>query len=212
MVPLGPWNPRPKLSNSRVNTALGVNNPVPFGPWFRHFELAPGSSRDMRFRTHNLWSGAERGLELTVGLMSTAPRGGNHRVFRQPTGKVWRRTCCRRRSGARRTGWMRCLGEGLGVVRDWPVIASKSRRPFRAHSGENSRGKVQNVVGNCPADFPCIHRGEVLRQVGCGCGARDQKLDVHACRVHGECTIHATGKNGGAGRIRACVGCEGRQA
>ena len=82
MVPLGPWNPRPKLSNSRVNTALGVNRPVPFGPSFRYFELAPGSSRDMRFRTHNLWSGAERGLELTVGLMSTAPRGGNHRVFR----------------------------------------------------------------------------------------------------------------------------------
>ena len=62
------------------------------------------------------------------------------------------------------------------------------------------------------ADFSCIHRGEVLRQVGCGCGARDQRMNVLACRVHGECTIHATGKTGGAGRIRACVACKGRQA
>ena len=44
MVPRGPRNLGPKLSDSRVNTALGVNNPVPFGPWFRHLPPPSGSS------------------------------------------------------------------------------------------------------------------------------------------------------------------------
>jgi hypothetical protein len=42
MVPCGPRNLGPKLSDSRVNTALGVNNPVPFGPWFRGCPVEPG--------------------------------------------------------------------------------------------------------------------------------------------------------------------------
>ena len=62
------------------------------------------------------------------------------------------RTCCRRRSGARRIGWMRCLGE---VAAGWP---GQSRREFHAHSGENSRGKVQNVVVK--------HRAASLRNQG----------------------------------------------
>jgi hypothetical protein len=41
---------------------------------------------------------------------------------------------------------MRCLGE---VAAGWP---GQSRREFHAHSGENSRGKVQNVVVNRRAE------------------------------------------------------------
>ena len=42
----------------------------------------------------NRWPGddGERMLELAAGPMALTPRGGNHRVFRQPDGKNWRCT------------------------------------------------------------------------------------------------------------------------
>lgn len=42
----------------------------------------------------NCWPGddADRMLELAVGPMALTPRGGNHRLFRQPAGKKWRCT------------------------------------------------------------------------------------------------------------------------
>lgn len=117
-----------------------------------------------------------------------------------------------------RSDWLRLPATGKS-----PSIHVNHAKRFTSHGevcyeAESSRrlhpawGDFQNWWPEVLSDFPCIHRGEVLRQVGCGCGARDQRMNVHACRVHGECTIHATGKSGGAGRIRACVGCEGRQA
>ena len=45
-------------------------------------------------------------------------------------------------------------------IRGWAAdsecrsTARQSNRVFHAHSGENSRGKVQNVVVNCSADRP----------------------------------------------------------
>lgn len=64
-------------------------------------------------------------------------------------------------------------------------------------------------------DFPCIHRGHVLRQIRCGCGARDRQLNLHVCRLHGECTIHSSGKafgkTTGTGRVPTCLTCKERQ-
>jgi len=41
-VPSTPRNFGPKLSDSQTNRGLGVNNPVPFGDWFRKFEMMSG--------------------------------------------------------------------------------------------------------------------------------------------------------------------------
>ena len=117
-----------------------------------------------------------------------------------------------------RSDWLRLPATGKS-----PSIHVNHRRRFTSHGdvcyeAESSRrqhpvsGDFRKWWTEVFSDFPCMHRGEVLRQVGCGCGARDQRMNVHACRVHGECTIHATGKSGGAGRIRACIACEGRQS
>jgi hypothetical protein len=42
----------------------------------------------------NAWPGGdpERSAELAVAPMATTPRGGSHRIFRQPAGKAWRCT------------------------------------------------------------------------------------------------------------------------
>ena len=42
----------------------------------------------------NRWPGGdpERMLDLAAGPMALTPRGGSHRVFRQPAGKGWRCT------------------------------------------------------------------------------------------------------------------------
>jgi len=40
----------------------------------------------------NPWPGADRALDLAAAPMAATPRGGSHRVFRQPAGKAWRCT------------------------------------------------------------------------------------------------------------------------
>ena len=121
-----------------------------------------------------------------------------------------------------RSDWLRLPATGKS-----PSIHVNHAKRFTSHGEvcyepESSRthlpvwGDFRKWWPASEADFPCIHRGDVLRQVGCGCAGRDQRMNVHACRVYGECTIHATGKvvrqAGGADRIRACVACEERKA
>ncbi len=57
-------------------------------------------------------------------------------------------------------------------------------------------------------EFPCRHRGEVLRTVACQlCGQRDVRVEVHACSLHGECTL----RRWRAGdRMPACLTCPDR--
>lgn len=64
-------------------------------------------------------------------------------------------------------------------------------------------------------DFSCRHRGPVLRQDYCGCGGEFETIDVHACGVYGECTVHSAGraivKSDKTGRVPSCVACVLRQ-
>lgn len=40
------------------------------------------------------------------------------------------------------------------------------------------------------AFLPCTHRGEELRQEKCNlCGSLDRFVPVHACKIHGECSV-----------------------
>lgn len=70
---------------------------------------------------------------------------------------------------------------------------------------------LQPPGASAPADFSCLHRGDVLRQTPCeSCGGREGIADVHACQVHGECTVHAHGvrRDGAASdKLAVCVGC-----
>lgn len=65
-------------------------------------------------------------------------------------------------------------------------------------------------------DFFCQHRGEVLEKVNCGgCGLRTEIAEVHHCKKHGKCTIHARAirTNGPASPLVAvCISCPDRQA
>ena len=55
-----------------------------------------------------------------------------------------------------------------------------------------------------PADFPCIHRGNVIDRRECQlCGARGKLFDVHACAVRGACSVQTRERG-----LQACVACE----
>ena len=56
-----------------------------------------------------------------------------------------------------------------------------------------------------PVEFPCLHRGEVLRKLDCGC-AGDSR--VFACSVFGECAIRKL--KPGIGPDATCNICESR--
>lgn len=72
--------------------------------------------------------------------------------------------------------------------------------------------KVEPPPRLTPDEWPCVHRLEVLRQEGCGCGASKPKMDVFACSVHGECTINSPGKtlrkSDKSGRVAVCISCD----
>lgn len=92
----------------------------------------------------------------------------------------------------------------------------KDCRPARFDSMEQvialrgGKPKTKEVERPTATEFPCQHRGDVLRQEGCGCGGKP-KIDVHSCSVHGECTIYSPGKvlrkSDKSGRIPACITC-----
>lgn len=68
------------------------------------------------------------------------------------------------------------------------------------------------IVRLTPEQVPCVHRGDVLRQEGCGCSARHEKMDVFVCAVLGECTVNSPGKilrkSDKSGRVSVCIGCD----
>jgi len=71
MVSPGPRNLRPKLSDSRVNTLLGVNNPVPF-------DGRPGSQSPTRHASTRRHSEQRLIQERTKpGLAAARARGRN---------------------------------------------------------------------------------------------------------------------------------------
>ena len=62
-------------------------------------------------------------------------------------------------------------------------------------------------------EFPCQHRGAVVRREKCDlCGSRDVRVDVLACGVFGECTVHAHGLTAGRSgpKLVVCFGCDRR--
>lgn len=100
----------------------------------------------------------------------------------------------------------------------------KNVPPFGRGGQGGSRGDCPSVNNATPphppllrggvsaADaLPCIHRGEIVRHVTCGlCGRRGKRVDVYACKVHGECTLSRWGTSREAREMARCVGCEQR--
>lgn len=59
-----------------------------------------------------------------------------------------------------------------------------------------------------PPDLSCIYRGELLRVQQCDlCGLRTQQVEVLACAVHGECSLHRRHS-----KVTGCLGCPDRQS
>ena len=56
-----------------------------------------------------------------------------------------------------------------------------------------------------PSDYPCIHRGQSLRVLDCGCAGDST---VYACGLYGECMIRKL--KPGIGPDATCNLCESR--
>ena len=71
-------------------------------------------------------------------------------------------------------------------------------------TGEETQPRSAAAPDLTPADFPCIHRGDAIEMRECQlCGSRGKLFDVHACAVHGECSVQTRERG-----LQACVACE----
>lgn len=106
-----------------------------------------------------------------------------------------------------------------GVMQSWacPACQTVIRTTHSIHGREcvPSPSRPFKSPTSKPAPLPeyvtpnadCCHRGEKLREQGCKpCQAAGKKqIDVFACDLHGECTLHNTAIQP---RIRACATCQ----
>lgn len=77
---------------------------------------------------------------------------------------------------------------------------------FSGYTEEEGRAILLGaaLAGPTTADFPCVHRGEKIRDGSCNlCGIRGQPFEVLSCSIYGECSIGKRHSN-----VRACIGCE----
>lgn len=88
------------------------------------------------------------------------------------------------------------------------VIALRAAKP----SAEAKPTPPKPIERPTPETIPCLCRGEVLRQEGCGCSEKSRKVNVYACSVYGECTVESPGrvlrKKDKSGRVAVCLGCD----
>lgn len=74
-----------------------------------------------------------------------------------------------------------------------------------------------DVAPSKPRDTTCIHRGEPLGNIDCGCGSVNRQTTVYACPIFTACTLTALGgrsdwtKLGIKTRPAYCVTCEERK-
>ena len=95
-------------------------------------------------------------------------------------------------------------GRQYPPVRVWPIHCSCKNRIGLDRIGENKPvERKPRTPGS--VEFPCTHRGEVLRKLDCGC-AGDSR--VFACGIFGECQIRRL--KPGLGPEATCNFCESR--
>ncbi len=98
-------------------------------------------------------------------------------------------------------GRMRSICEGTSG------LPPQMEEAYRKIWAGQSLVDVQAVV-----NFSCVHRGSAVRSVQCKlCGGGEIAADIHACQIHGECTIHAHGvrRDGPASdKLAVCNACE----
>lgn len=90
-------------------------------------------------------------------------------------------------------------------VRVWPIHCACRNRIGLDRIHENQLSERRPQRARRPVEFPCLHRGEVLRKLDCGC-AGDSR--VFACAVYGECAIRKL--KPGIGPEATCNVCESR--
>lgn len=78
------------------------------------------------------------------------------------------------------------------------------RNVARAKKGRK-RSRVSAAI-----DLSCAHRGDVLRVEKCElCGHKHESVEIHACALHGECSLRRYKAGNGP---RACLTCQDRSA
>ena len=95
-------------------------------------------------------------------------------------------------------------GKVWPLVDVWPIHCTCRNRVGLDRVGENKPVERKPRAVR-PIEFPCRHRGEVLRWLDCGC-AGDSR--VFACSVFGECAIRKL--KPGIGPDATCNLCESR--
>jgi len=108
-----------------------------------------------------------------------------------------------------------CRNEA-GIPLDGPHGVNSYRRRWGLtplspmHSTSSPRKQVsRNREVAVSEAFPCNHRGNIIRQDTSNlCGTRGDQVNIHACSVHGECSIsrycqHQT--------VRHCMRCDDRE-
>lgn len=79
----------------------------------------------------------------------------------------------------------------------------------RMYTETLSRSDTANRAASQLAAYPCVHRGQVLREDTSNlCGSRGEQVRIFACAIHGECSL-ATYCN--AQRVRTCARCGDRK-
>lgn len=104
----------------------------------------------------------------------------------------------------------RLCQQGTGYWKRWEAGHGPGQREPR--SLDELRAMLPDPAAR--EEFSCVHRGPVLRQEECGCGLRGKTIDVLQCALHGECTIHSSGKSlqksDQSGRVPTCIACRDR--
>lgn len=93
--------------------------------------------------------------------------------------------------------------------RVWPLVCRCGNRIGGEYVVAKPRPKTgrisQPVRKVAPPDLPCIHRGQSLRKLDCGC---EGNSNVYACGIHGECMVRRL--KPAAGPDATCNICDDR--
>ena len=95
--------------------------------------------------------------------------------------------------------------------RVWPLVCRCGNRIGGEYAEPvappaHHQRSIRHVPRVKPPDLPCLHRGEAIRKLDCGC---EGNSTLYRCGVNGECLIRPLPAS--TFRGQACDGCDARQ-
>jgi hypothetical protein len=80
-----------------------------------------------------------------------------------------------------------------------------TNRLLTDHPPERCYARCQVIADHAG---PCLHRGGIVREVGCSsCNGQQILLPVNACAAFGECSLHDYSAHEGFAGVKPCDGC-----